>query len=568
MYRRSPTTNCTSIDATNAKMSNFHDESDNESFESSTVQPPRRYPVRERKPRTDLQSFLHPNQSTPTVESKRKRAPSKNDDDLDKLDTLYSWYNWSDCKLAQRYDNERKFFPQPGPSNLNYYEDNDIVGYYRPVGDSKSIKKVTAPRTNGSSTEKKTPPKLRGRKRNGGTEANSPMANESMLQTLSDNSDWEDDIHVQSLYEQSFAEQSMVFTNNSPAHHSPLSPQPNHSKCNGAATTEPPSAGSFLNTTISTPVLTRLMENLKSVASSQIDEKSKVADRGQCKITPLENTPNQLDIMQALDTHKIPKVIHSIPYYSDPIDILAESSKKEIGHTVLQLHGNAVNDCAEFQSELNVNGLAKWQRKITLPMDMPRTRNSNNKMLDCTGKCRTFLAKERTTKIAPNAQPPKHSQAHQWLTERTIVNGKKRSSTEMGDIDNDMEHSAKVQRQNSVCDKKNQINMNNNHQCRNTNDVKENGSQGRDVVSQLLSKKELTVTRITRSNMKKSAISQTNDQKHRMQMNNNNNSKYEHATNDDDNDDDVICLSDMLPTKQPEINPFCQVGGHRKIHLK
>lgn len=523
-------------------------------IEQSDQPATRRYPLRERKPRTDLQTFLN----GPHAEKKRKKSPKRNDDDLDKLDALYSWYKWSKCKLAERYDKERNFFPQPGPSNLNYYENDDIVGYYRPVSDAgKSNKKNGATRSNESSNkkataEKKTPPKTRGRKRYD-NQALSPI-----WQTNSDNSDWEDDIHVQSIYEQSFAENLNV--KNSPVDHAISTTLSNYFDWNGSDTKNTPkNTDSFLDATISTPLLSKFMENLKSAASNEANDSSMEIQRvqtiGQCKITPLENTPHRSDIAEALDTHKIPKMIHPIPHYSDPNDLLADNNlKKEIGHTILQLHGNAINDCEEFRSELNVNGLAKWQRELTA---LPRTRNSNGSKttVESAGKCRKFFAREQTTKIAPSETPPTHSQAIEWVKERSTNNTKKRSSTSIGD--KDVQNPAKVQRQNSVSDKK--LFHNNNYQQKNSNVVKQNGSQERDIMSELLAKTELTVTRITRSNStKKSTASQSSDANH-VQM-----------VLDDDDDDDVICLSDNLPTKQPVTNnTFSQVGRLRnRIHLK
>lgn len=560
------------------------DDSDDESFESAMESPSeqqdqpatRRYPLRERKPRTNLQSFI--NGSTSTVEKKRKKPPTQNDDDLDKLDALYSWYKWSNCKLAERYDKERNFFPQPGPSNLNYYEDDDIVGYYRPIGDGKP-KKNGVTRSNGSSikAEKKTPPKTRGRKRND-TQAISPIP--SMWQSNSDNSDWEDDIHVQSIYEQSFAENLNMNAKNSPACDAISPTPPNHFDWNGSET--PKNTNAFLDTTIPTPVLSKFLENLKSAASNEANGQSMKSQRirtiGQCKITPLENTPHRSDIVEALNTHKIPKMTHPIPHYSDPNDILDDHSKKEIGHTILQLHANGINDCEDFQSELNgLNGefigLAKLQRLMTSTNNMPRTRNNNSKTIESAGKCRKFFAREQTTKISPSEIPPTHSQAIEWMKERTVNNTKKRTSASYGD--KDVENPAKVQRQNSVSDMKklnqNHHHNNNNYQQKNSNDVKQNGSQERDIVSELLAKSELTVTRITRSNStKRNTIPQSTDANHVQMINDNNNSKYQDEKDGDadDDDDDVICLSDNLPTKEPVTNSFSQVGRLRRVHLK
>lgn len=563
----------------------YIDDSDTSSFESAVEQSDqqepaaRRYPLRKRKPRTDVQSFL--TVSSSKAESKRKRSP-KNDDDLDKLDALYSWYKWSNCKLAERYDKERNFFPQPGPSNLNYYEEDDIVGYYRPVSDDKTKKtgvtrsKAASPKKDAAkSTEKKTPPKTRGRKRND-AKATSPIPKE--FQWHSDNSDWEDDIQVQSIYEQSFAESLNATVKDSPGDIPPTPPsQSNPHVWNGSnAKKTPKNTVSFLDQTIPTPVLSKFMENFKSAASlhanDTIDDQpmnsQEIRIIGQCKITPLEIAPHHSEIVGALDAHKLPKMVHPIPHYSDPNDLLADNSKKEIGHTILQLHGNAINDCEEFQSELNVNGLARWQRYIAQPNSTSRaTRNANSKALADAGKCRKLFAREQLTKITPNAIAPTHSETTEWLKEqKRATNGgsKKRPSTSIIEDDDDegVRNPAKIQRPNSVL---NQIN-NNNCQRKNSNDATQNSSEETDLcMSKLLAKNEITITRITRS--KKDAISQSTDTSHVPKINNNNNNNYKYRNDTDD--DDVIILSDNLPTKpEPVANSFNQVGRLRRIHLK
>lgn len=592
------------------KYTDYIDDSDTSSFESvaepseqqQRQQDPadRRYPKRERKPRTDLQAFL--TQPKPAVDSKkRKKSPNKNDDDLDKLDALYSWYKWSNCKLAQQYDKERNFFPQPGPSNLNYYEDDDIVGYYRPVSDDGKSKKKFVPRlTDPSSSpspslkkdatkttvKKSTPPKTRGRKRNESKDM-SPMAKDD-LWWHSDNSDWEDDIQIQSIYEQSLAESlkdspnAILPTPPSP----PPPPSQNRRNRNESDTKKTPkNMVSFLDQTIPTPVLSKFMENFKTAASNEAHELNETNSQtmkrqqiriiGQCKITPLEIAPHHSDVIDALDTHKIPKMIHPIPHYSDPNDLVADNSKKEIGNTILQLHGNAINDCEEFQSDLNVSGLAKWQRQITAPYGRPRsTRQTNNsKAVEDAGKCRKFFAREQLTTITPSQFAPTHAKSIEWIRVHK-PNSKKRSSTSIKDDSDSGENPAKIQRQNLVLS---QIINNNNSQQKNSNDLKQKGSQERDIVSELLAKSELTVTRITRSNStKKPAILQSTDENEQNSDKSNNNYKHQNDNSngdaDDGDDDDVIILSDNLPSKQqqqqPVTNSFCQVGRPRRIHLK
>lgn len=489
-------------------------------------------------------------QAAPSTESKRKKTKPQNDDDLDRLDAIYSWYTWSDCKLAQRYDKERDFYPQPGPSNLNYYENDDIVGYYRPVSGGKE---KVSPRSTGASSknltvEKKTPPRnVRGRKRNG-TQALSPIHN---AMRASDSSDWEDDIQVQSIYEQSYADLNTSMTN---ATDSPL---PNlHSQCNGTTTTKTPSnATSFLDKTISTPLLAKFMENVKSATANEMNEhlmaNHEIRIIGQCKITPLELAPNHDDVLNEFDAHKMPKTTHPIPFYSNPSDLLADNSKKEIGHTVLQLHGNAIDDCEEFQSALNIQGLLEWQRDIALPNGIRITRGKSNKSNENAGKIRRVFAREKKTEIVAAEAPPTHLQAIEWLNERKT---KKRPLAANGDV----AKPAKVQRRNS-----NGIKMNGDDP--NSNGVNDSNDSQRDIVGELLAKKELTITRVTRSNKAKSSTIPLATDAHPLQILMNNSNYHDDAG--DHSNDSVICLSGNLSTKQSIPNSFCQVRRPRRIHL-
>lgn len=107
--------------------------SDDDDIIETTPEPVRRYPKRNRTPRQYLLRS-----EMPTAAKKRKFKPQPSNEG-NKIDSIYSWYEWSDCEIAKRYDEERNFFPQPGPSNLNYYEDDNL----RPIEPSKVAKTPT-----------------------------------------------------------------------------------------------------------------------------------------------------------------------------------------------------------------------------------------------------------------------------------------------------------------------------------------------------------------------------------------------------------------------------------------
>lgn len=515
-HRHSPVSNCTST-------------TDDDSI-AALQQPARRYPQRIRKPAVDLLNFHNESKKSGP---KEKPIPEE-DDELDKIDALYSWYKWSDCKLAERYDRERNFFPEPGPSNLNYYEDVNLKGYYRSVS---SASKRRRGKGDSTSEQQSTDRKTKQRKLdNDDAKAESPITKNAQAQ--SDTSDWEDDIHIQSFYEKSFAVDPLESKDSSVDHVSPISMSSFDSEPISKRHNE-----SIGNTIIATPLMSKFLESLKNSSSEEKNRRPRIDtvphESDHCKITPLEMSVNRTEIKQMLNSNQLPKVIHPIPYYSNPNDLLADRSKKEIGHTVLLLTGNGVSDCDEFQSESNVTGLSKWQRLIGEQTLRRSARDTKN--VDTTDSIRKRLAREEKVRIQPNEFPPKRALAKRWLKMREQVNAENK---ELVKVQQDKpngygkaatESSAKVQR------KIKQSKQNNALQNGEIIDLS-NGflsSEECDTVESMKEKKEVKVNH-----------SQWNYSNH-----------VQFIENDNAEDDDVICLDDSLPTNHININYKSQLVG-------
>lgn len=455
----------------------------------------RRYPKRNRKPRTDLHSIYINSMSKPT---KQKRQKHDDDDAFHKMDSLYSWYKWSDCKLAQRYDRERDFYPQPGPSTLNYYENDLLIGYYRPVRKSKFAKKSTARQNDilkkrASNTHTEVRAKVPKMRKNDYFLRNSPLHPTAH----NNDSDWGNDIRIQSFYEQTYAK-----TRNSPENC--ISPVSNSSDCS-----EPVDK----NATLSTPLITKFLENFKKSPNEKKCRQDAAADI--YRIRPIEDAPSHCDIKQLLDSHQLPKFEHLVPYYSDPSDVLANNSRKDVGNTVLQLTGRAANDCEEFISNFDVVGMNQWQRSIAQYAERGLRSVRDARVLENPNVVRTLLTgrKEKMVRIMSMDLSPDHSQVNQWLQMRTEQSKKKRASEQHNEI----------------------------------SDGKSNGVQQQRLVNGLLANKELTVLRITKNGKEKliKSKSQNNSQVHIV----------------NDSDDDVICLDDEtneLPMKNAELVGFPQ----------
>lgn len=57
--------------------------------------------------------------------------------------TLNDLYDRIDCHVSRKYDENHNFFPEPGPSTINYYENVDLPGYYAPM-DADQLAKARA----------------------------------------------------------------------------------------------------------------------------------------------------------------------------------------------------------------------------------------------------------------------------------------------------------------------------------------------------------------------------------------------------------------------------------------
>ncbi|XP_037034601.1 DNA polymerase zeta catalytic subunit isoform X2 [Bradysia coprophila] len=90
---------------------------------------PRRYPERIRRPPANIfasdDGTSRPLLSTQSKDKQDKKAKKK---ELQ----LEDMYDWSDCKVAWEHDKKYNFFPEPGPSHINYYENVSLPGYYAP----------------------------------------------------------------------------------------------------------------------------------------------------------------------------------------------------------------------------------------------------------------------------------------------------------------------------------------------------------------------------------------------------------------------------------------------------
>lgn len=401
------------------------------------------------------------------------------EDELNKMDFWYSYYKWSDCEMAEKYDRERKFFPEPGPSNLNYYADIDISGYYRPVPKTEPKTKtaqnspITKNNSNiNASLLRRSCRKANAQEVNTEIKPNSHISNGTTdLFLLDEDSDLETDVLMQSIYEESFAQNNTLKSQNSFDDDFVNSPSGQNNSAQNCINETP---------TLSTPILSKLMENLKN-ASSDMKATPNQSNTDLYTIKPSIRAPHRNVVNDALNSNEFPKVANPVPFYSDPNDLSAENSKKEIGHTVLQLTGNGINDCEEFESKLQIHGLSKWHQTIGLY----DSKNSKTSKI-----IRKKIARNKILQIKPNAEPPSYKNTKKWLELRANRSKmEKRSLTP--DVIIDLEEYEDQATDAAASNKKIETKE---------NISKISNGQTSDLINSLRSKKELTVSLVSTRN--------------------------------------------------------------------
>lgn len=487
----------------------------------------RRYPKRDRKPRVAFE-IGNPVNAESEKKSRPKLKRSKDcydeGDDLEKMDFWYSWYEWSDCEISKEYDRERNFFPQPGPSTLNYYEDEVLTGYYRPVVKQTPLNSRLRKRKNttGSGSNRKTKIHKSGIK---DFDTNDPLSPPS-----SDNSDWENGIEVQSFYEQSFALQNSG-TKFSRSPDFIASPIPKSSPFRNIDENSDPN-----NISITTPMMARILKNVLDTSTAEKPRKQPKRDNT-VTIKPVEKPSNHNETVRTMNAHNIPKVVHPIPFYSDPNDVIADGTRKEIGNTVLQLKGESINDCEEFRSQINVTGIHKWQHLVAATSTLRNLRRANNKSKtsdDDINSARKILTKNnKIIKIKPTLRAPKSKDSKKWLGHLLSVSAI--------DLDSKNHHQMEVDSPVKVRrEKATTILQDSDDDCKIIDDnLRLNGCKSdihnNDHVNRLLHNKNITLSVVSKSGKKEAVLSRSSD----------------------DDSDDVICLDDgpvIIPTNGKHVS--------------
>ncbi|XP_055679121.1 DNA polymerase zeta catalytic subunit [Lutzomyia longipalpis] len=138
------------------------------------------------------------------------------------------------------------------------------------------------------------------------------------------------------------------------------------------------------------------------------------------KIYPLSSPPNPHHVRETMHEYGIEEHTYPQPFFSDPIDV-AQSSRKEVGQSVLQVKGNnALSICEEFISCLeDLQGLSKWRQK-KFQSEMGDFVEASDKV-----NIRECMATEKAAIIEPQTSPPSIAEARTWLKVREKVSSAK-----------------------------------------------------------------------------------------------------------------------------------------------
>lgn len=370
---------------------------------SPVKSPPRRYPKRNR---TTVNRNVYP--YAPAVPS-RSRRPNRNTESNFDFDA----YDWSPCLVAYEYDKAKNFFPMPGPSTLNYYENMDLPGYYVPLKPGEKL----GQRKRKNSTPTVTPKAIKPKRstRNSNRKLNQTRTDEDEGEEI-DESPEDTDIKVQSFYDTSFVFDSPVAGADSQS--SPW--QSNQHDDPLASPDILPQCIDIDDENFTSTALTKMLQPLVELTATTTVADNKKQWKGNknadsCTSVPFESAPTKASAQAAIDNFEIAKCVNPAPFYGDPAD-LNGATKKEIGHTVLQIPGNTINDLQDFQSNLGIVGLYSWRRFALANVTLNAQSNNDSDVSDAA--MREFLANESRVVIEPYYAPPCARETKIWLKAR------------------------------------------------------------------------------------------------------------------------------------------------------
>lgn len=433
---------------------------------------------------------------------------------------------WSDCKLAVKYDKERNFYPQPGPSTVNYYEDEDIKGYHRPImPKTKASNKSIMPVVQATGNPRKrtiplsSPPSVKIAK------AKLAPDNEQAIiihrtPPFDDGSDWENDVRIQSFYEQTLCGTPRINGTNS-VNSSP--------RLNDSQNIDP-------NTGYTPRTRNTTAQLMTSTAIRNSIAQKRTRGNGTNGVgRPNNCAPQRTKINGSLAAHEYPKEIHPKPYYSNRDDALAHTARKEVGHNVLQITGNSILDLKSSAGLTHSRNMAGWQKAAVIHYPMRSRSNTNRNTSAIERNQRKAMSENKLLTIMPNGFAPTGPKVEQWMSQRETARTRRISTSQ--NIILIEESPIKLRRETPTC----VLPENDDETALQSSVLRK--SMDNPALSGILANKSLTVSVRTKCGNKNVVVSKP----------------HEYANNDG-SDDDVICLDDDYQAAQIK-DPLSTVVG-------
>uniref|UniRef100_A0A1Q3FV46 DNA polymerase zeta catalytic subunit n=3 Tax=Culex TaxID=53527 RepID=A0A1Q3FV46_CULTA len=165
------------------------------------------------------------------------------------------------------------------------------------------------------------------------------------------------------------------------------------------------------------------LNELKFSASVK-DESAKIS------VTLEEKPPSFEDALEALQKFVIPQVINREPFYSNPDDV---TGRKEVGHIVLNIGGNSLNDLEEFKSVVPGLGSinqARYEKLSSIYGEDLHEALGVSALRPSSARLKELLATETPIAIHSAARPPSKHEAKVWL--EAIKSIRVEKETELG----------------------------------------------------------------------------------------------------------------------------------------
>ncbi|XP_058061131.1 DNA polymerase zeta catalytic subunit [Anopheles bellator] len=132
-------------------------------------------------------------------------------------------------------------------------------------------------------------------------------------------------------------------------------------------------------------------------------------------ITPTAPPPSFEDASRAIESFEIPAVVNRTPFYSDAADV---TGKKEVGHTVLHIPGNSLNDMEDFRSTIGGLGSLNSLRYDNLQRVYGDSIHQALGAVPSSDRMKELLSSDATVSITPAELPPNHREAESWVDAR------------------------------------------------------------------------------------------------------------------------------------------------------